>query len=74
LSHLRTRIRFVIAGAVIDTSTIGGALTELSFFAALASGSPAPPTVRDAMLADFLASPRADPDPDEIARHLRDVM
>jgi hypothetical protein len=56
-------MRAACAGAVLDLSFVLDALSELMVVSGVAGAAArAPPTVRDVMRAEFLASPRAAPD------------
>ena len=52
----------VRAGAAADDGAIAGVLSQLTVTAGEASAARAPPSVRELLRADFLASPRAAPD------------
>ena len=55
--------RAVSAGAVLDLLFVLDALSELTIVSGVAAAAArAPPTVRDVIRAEFLASPRAAPE------------
>ena len=60
---LLMRARAVCAGAVLDLPFVLDALSELTIVSGVAAAAArAPPTVRDGMRAEFLASPCAAPE------------